>query len=211
MSRSMPDPVLWVATAVWLALVGLGLGILLQYSKTPGKTTAPPALWPADSRVQRSDQMHTLVLAAHPRCPCTRATISELDAIMARAGKRLSVHVLFVVPKGLGDTWAKSDLWRHAQRIPGVHATLDPLGVESRRFGALTSGQSALYGPDGRLVFSGGITGSRGHPGPNAGRSAVLASVESGARTTHRTPVYGCLLDGPASHRCEEATSCRNH
>ena len=38
-----------------------------------------------------------------------------------------------------------------------------------QRFGAETSGQTLLYDRDGRLLFSGGTTGSRGHDGDNAG------------------------------------------
>jgi hypothetical protein len=71
-------------------------------------------------------------------------------------------------------------------------------GRESRRFGAATSGQTLLYAADGRLLFNGGITESRGHSGDNAGRSAILSLVLglTSAPTGQplSTPVYGCPL-----------------
>jgi hypothetical protein len=118
--------------------------------------------------------------------------------------------VLFLQPEGFSEAWARSDLWRQAEAIPGVVPVLDPRGLEALRFGALTSGQTALYGPDGRLVFSGGITGARGHSGANAGRSAVVARVERSVRvsTTTQSPVYGCPLEGPPSMHGKETHAC---
>jgi len=73
----------------------------------------------------------------------------------------------------------------------------DEDGIEARSFGAVTSGQALLYSAQGRLLFSGGITESRGHSGDNAGRSAIESLVMNGSeglRTPASTPVYGCPL-----------------
>jgi hypothetical protein len=191
--------------AAWLVLVALGLGLLINYSVTPGREGNSPRVWPATSRLARSAGHYMLVLAAHPHCPCTRATLSELEVIMTRCQGRLSTRVLFIEPEGFTDGWAKHDLWRMAQVIPGVEPVLDPRGVEARRFGAYTSGQAALYDPEGRLVFSGGITGARGHAGSNAGRTAVVALVESRPPRSARTPVFGCPLQTPATKRFHES------
>jgi hypothetical protein len=45
---------------------------------------------------------------------------------------------------------------------PAQRARADAEGVEMHRFGALTSGQTLVYDAAGRLLFSGGITASRG-------------------------------------------------
>ena len=68
---------------------------------------------------------------------------------------------------------------------------------------ASTSGQTLLFDRDGDLIFSGGITGGRGHSGDNAGRDAIVSLVESGESTLDETPVFGCSLgiSSPASKR----------
>jgi hypothetical protein len=94
----------------------------------------------------------------------------------------------------------RSDLWHAAENIPGVRVVRDD-GTEARRFGARVSGQVLAYSGGGRLAFNGGITGSRGHEGDNAGRSAVEAML--GGRPHAATAfAFGCLLfdgDGNAS------------
>jgi len=119
---------------------------------------------------------------------------------MARAGDRLTADVLFVTPPGASGGWEATDLWRGAAAIPGVTVVDDLDGVEARRFGALTSGQVLLYDAGGQLRFSGGITPARGHAGDNAGRSAIVALVESASSAPVETPVFGCsLLDDSRS------------
>ena len=57
-----------------------------------------------------------------------------------------------------------------------------------------------LYDAGGQLRFSGGITPARGHAGDNAGRSAIVALVESASSAPVETPVFGCsLLDDSRS------------
>ena len=57
----------------------------------------------------------------------------------------------------------------------------DDDGAEARRFGAETSGQTLLYDEHGALLFSGGITGARGHAGDNAGRASLVALLNRGS------------------------------
>ena len=75
-----------------------------------------------------------------------------------------------------------------------MKVVFDPDGVEARRFGAETSGHTLLFGADGRLLFSGGITASRGHAGDNAGESAIVALVNNQTPTRTQTLVFGCSL-----------------
>jgi hypothetical protein len=85
-----------------------------------------------------------------------------------------------------------------AAAIPGVHVISDERGAQARMFGALVSGQTLLYSATGSLLFSGGITGARGHEGDNPGRT-VLTSMLTGQRAdTVHTPVFGCYLHGEA-------------
>lgn len=133
-------------------------------------------------------------MLAHPHCPCTQASVGELAQIMARLQGKVAAYVLFVKPKEAGRDWEDTDLRRSAEAIPGVKVVFDPDGVEARRFGAETSGHTQLFSTDGRLLFSGGITASRGHAGDNAGESAIVALVNNQTPARTQTLVFGCAL-----------------
>ena len=75
-----------------------------------------------------------------------------------------------------------------------VARKVDNDGIEARRFGSSASGQVLLYNPQGKLLFSGGITASRGHSGDNDGRTAIVALLTQGQAAKDETPVFGCQL-----------------
>jgi hypothetical protein len=135
---------------------------------------------------------------AHPRCPCTRASVGELALIMRQCYGKVSAHVLIYEPGSSPGGWEQTDLWRRAGAIPGVHVHKDPAGVAARLFGATTSGAVVVYDASGRLVFHGGVTGSRGHSGDNAGRSSVVALINGELPGRHESFVYGCSIFGEA-------------
>jgi hypothetical protein len=104
---------------------------------------------------------------------------------------------VFVRPAGATEDWTDTESWRAAASIPGVTPMLDDGGEAARAFGSVTSGHVLLYAPDGHLLYSGGITGARGHEGDNEGRQAVLAVIEGFTPQTERHPVFGCGLEDP--------------
>lgn len=190
---------------VWLLMVIAAMVCLAAYTHRPGNVEAAPRMWPADSNIPFAGHRPALILLAHPRCPCTRATIGELELLMARAHERLEAHVLFVRPAGTAESWAETDLWRTASAIPGVTVHRDDGGVEMQRFRTAISGETLLYGSDGQLLFHGGITSSRGHAGDNRGRSAILAVLERKSGAEPATPVFGCPLFTPESQKPHDA------
>lgn len=211
MSSARTRTIYTLIGVVWVAAVGLGLKGLWNYESTPSRPAQPPANWPADTRLARQSGEPTLVLFAHPHCPCTRATVAELAKLMTDCHGKVTATVLLIRPAGLPKGWERTDLWNSAAAIPGVSVVTDDAGVESHRFGALTSGQTLLYGADGRLLFAGGITESRGHQGDNAGRSAITALVLGHQRPAQSasTPVYGCpLFDESCSTTKEGMPAC---
>lgn len=177
---------------VWVSAVGSGLGMLLNYESTPGSVATPPDSWPADSKVSRLADRATLVMAAHPHCPCTKASMAELAQIMADGQGQVSAHVLFLKPRDAGPDWEDSPLRNDAAAIPGVTVMSDVDGAEARRFGAETSGQTLLFAADGRRLFTGGITHARGHAGANSGETAILALINGRPANVTRTQVFGC-------------------
>jgi hypothetical protein len=177
----------------WLGLVVLGLGLMMRYDATPGAPGHPPSIWPAESRVPHCAGHAALVLVVHPHCPCSRATLAELERLLARC-EGLAATVLFALPRGIALAEDGIALWSVAAAIPGVTALRDADGTEARRFGAQTSGLALLYDDRGTLVFSGGITDARGHQGDNAGSDAIRAWFDGRRTTPVSTPVYGCGL-----------------
>jgi len=188
-----------LAVVAWLLATGLGLRRILVYEGSPGPRGATPIEWPADSQLPRAHGVPTLVVMVHPRCPCSRASIGELAILMTHAQGLVKATVVFVKPAGLASEWEKTDVWTSAGIIPGVTLRVDEEGTEARLFGSQTSGQAMLYGPDGKLLFSGGITSARGHAGDNDGRRAILSLLTRNHAETCETPVFGCPLFGPAS------------
>jgi hypothetical protein len=190
----------WVMAAcgvAWLAIVALGQRAMLNYDFEPATSATAPAKWPANSKIPRSAGLPSIVVMAHPRCPCTRATIEELALLMTRLHGQTNAAVVFVRPPGVSEGWVKTDLWRSAVRIPGVTVTSDVDGLEAALFGTQASGQTLLYSVNGDLQFNGGITASRGHSGDNLGRSSIVALVTTGKSITSHTSVYGCSLHNP--------------
>jgi len=194
--------------AAWMAALALGARVLFKYETTPGRIGLVSASWPADSIVPRPTDKPTLVMLAHPRCPCSRASVGELAQIMAHVAGKVNAYVLYVKPPGAGVDWDDTDLRRSAADIPGVTALTDENGTEAARFGAETSGHTLVFDRNGALVFSGGITASRGHAGGNAGESAVLAALKQERVLRSQTPVFGCALMKRNSQ--EEEKPCSN-
>lgn len=195
-SQKKSQLILIASVFLWLCAVGVGLCMLWDYESSPGITATAPARWPANSQIQRASDRATLVMFAHPRCPCTRASIGELARLMTRCQGRVSAIVLFFRPEGFPLDWEKTDLWNSAELIPGVSVMRDEGGFQARSFNAATSGQVTLYDPAGQLVFSGGITISRGHSGDNNGVDQIVSLIVTGEADQKETMVFGCpILD----------------
>jgi hypothetical protein len=177
-----------------LTAVAAGFGYMWSYQSQPGVSASATATWPEDCAIARRGNLPTLLVFAHPQCPCTRATIGELDRVAARCVGRLQIVVAFLALPELGDPWTHGNLWNSAAAIPGVEVLADREGAIARRFHAETSGQTLLFDAAGRLVFEGGITGSRGHAGDNAGEDAVVAFIHGATPACAATPVFGCRL-----------------
>ena len=180
--------------AFWLASAVGGLYITWAYENGPGVSANAGPKWPGNSSLSRASDRPTLVFLAHPQCTCTGASLGELAEALARAKQLPKTYVVFLKPSAMPDGWEKTDLWHAAQSLPNATIVRDEDGREAEKFGSVTSGQTLLYDANGSLVFSGGITGSRGHAGDNAGRSALVDLLNHAAPATTATKVFGCSL-----------------
>ena len=136
--------------AVWLSVVFSGLWVVWAYENRPGTEANPPQAWPAHSSLVPASDRPTLVFLAHPQCTCTRASIGELAEVLARTPNHPKTYVLFLRPSVVDADWEKTGLWRSAMALPDVTVLRDHDGVEARRFGVETSGQTLLYDAGGR-------------------------------------------------------------
>jgi hypothetical protein len=193
--RTGKRSMVWVcAVAGWLAATGIAFGAMSAYASRPGSSAVAPTAWPTESRLARTNGRATLVMIAHTKCPCTRASFRELERLMARAGTRAEAFVVFVGPRESTSS-GLLDLRDSARAIPGVRVVEDER--EAHLFGALTSGQVVLFDARSAQVFRGGITVARGHEGASAGGDIVrrfLTAAPAASATTQATEVFGCRL-----------------
>lgn len=179
---------------IWVIVIGAGMRTLMSYESAPGTVGVVRPSWPKASKISPPNERAVLVMLAHPRCPCTDASMEELAKIMAHLQGKVRAYVLFLKPKGSSAAWEDTALRRSAAKISGVTVLSDVDGVEARNFGAETSGHTLLYDRNGSLLFSGGITQSRGHSGDNSGESAIISLVNNQRASRAKTFVFGCSL-----------------
>jgi hypothetical protein len=178
---------------IWGLAIAGGVFMLITYSARPGDEAQSPANLPAELLTFRQRTLPTLLVFAHPQCPCTRATMAELARLIAHNHGRVNVQVLFYRPWDKPREWVEADLWQQAARLPTVQV-LGISEIDLHRFGVTTSGQTLLYDAAGKLVFSGGITRARGHEGDSAGRTAITEFLHHQKLPLTQTPVFGCSI-----------------
>ncbi len=178
----------------WVLAIGAGMLLMHAYAAYPGDPGEPSTRWPVGTRLGHDGDRSTLLIFLHPKCPCSRASVTELAAILAQADGRVAAQAVLFRPLGVRDPWFPSDLLAELAEIADLEIAPDPGGEEARRFGVATSGHVLLYDTRGDLAFSGGITPGRGERPDAAGRSAMLARLLAGAGRCPDGPVFGCPL-----------------
>lgn len=191
--------------SLWGICVILGLAVLAKHRNTPGEPIRPAGESSVEQAVARlspaelrpflaQDSAFTLIVLAHPRCPCTQATLHELQRLIPRLDGKVALHAYFAIPAGKTDDFAEGANLRLAQSLPGMKITLIPAAEIVGKLGGGTSGQVIVFDHGGRLKFQGGITAGRGHEGDNPGEESIRALVATGSTRLASTPVYGCSL-----------------
>jgi hypothetical protein len=203
MIRSGRETASVVLVTAWLGVAVGGFAVWENYDAAPGDNPRAADSTGGPAGTGRWE----LVMFAHPRCPCTRASLDELGEVLA-SNPAVRVRVLFVRPAGAGDGWERGDSWSAAAGLPGAEVACDRDGAEARRVGATTSGHVELTDPAGRVVFRGGVTKARGRAGASAGRRAVLAHLRGDQTADREAPVFGCPLFAPNDTCLEGCGSC---
>ncbi len=181
--------------AGWAALVATGQWMLLTHTTTAGDPGHPLVHLPPTlaARLDWPGTRPLLVVCAHPMCPCLPATLTELQRAL-RHGPAVDVRVLVHTPTAPPPAW-------HTRTLPGVRAQLpagseraDVDGALARAIGVATSGHVLLYGTDGMLQFTGGVTAGRGHQGDSSAGRALVQALQTQGKSSVSTAVFGCPL-----------------
>jgi hypothetical protein len=189
---------------LWATAIFAGARILLTYENTPGQQGSASSAWPSKSQIKRMSGEFSLVMLLHPDCPCSQASITELGRLMAQLHGRLAADVVFVSPGIRKEDVQTAGLWKRVAAIPDAAVFNDKLGRETALFGGAISGEAMLYNPQGKLMFHGGITASRGHEGDNPGSDSILALVRGETHIAAHTPTFGCSLHDPDGQALKE-------
>lgn len=181
---------------IWLGLIVFGYRILLNYEfRTNPTDNESIKKFPKASKLKLDPHQETLLMFAHPHCPCSKASLEELNKLLAGSPhNKLKVIIVFVKPKKFDETWVKADLWQRAITMPNVSTYIDEENHEAKLFKANTSGEIFLFRPNGGLVFHGGITASRGHEGDSKGRSSITKYLKTKKISVKESPAFGCVL-----------------
>lgn len=178
---------------LWAVAILAGMMGLQLYASTQGESGSVPTLQqfsylPIDS--ERSN----LLIFIHPQCPCTRASLRELERLIVQSENRLAVLSVVYTPSNPPEGWNDNSIRQQLQSIPGIRVVEDVDGELSRRFGAYTSGWTILYGRTGQPLYWGGITPQRGHEGDNPGSQAILRYLDDPHLPATQGPIFGCPI-----------------
>ena len=195
----------------WCLALAMGWSMMLAYGyrREAAADVAPPSHWPANSQLPHSQGRDCLVLFVHPKCPCSQATVAELEQLLAafharRPDSTLELCVVATIPRTAEDSWAQTRLIQRSLRLADAKLFLDRGGVEADRFGAQISGTVLLFDAAGRQRYAGGVTASRGQEGENAGSAALARLLAGEAPSTNPTlPAFGCRLVLEACSECK--------
>jgi hypothetical protein len=182
------------AALLWVAAAAGGPLFMFVYESQAAPAPEIASLWPDRTGLARNPNGFSLVMAIHPKCSCTRASVSELNKLMLAWGGQVRAIALVTKPFEFPDLWSETDVTARLRAIPNVEVVRDLGGADASAFGAQSSGQTLLYDAAGRLVFAGGITAFRGHEGPSVGGEALKQLVAGNAAPRARTHVFGCSL-----------------
>lgn len=183
---------LWIAVVIWAVCAAASFAYLTSYSQGPGLANSPLPI--AESSSNETATGWKLFMAVHPQCPCTLASVGELQRLMAGREQDIDCTVLVYRPQERSAEWSETKLVQRARTTPGVTVGDDVDGRRAMELGIATSGGVVLYDSLGEPRYYGGITSARGHEGHNAGAASIVRVVTNRTEEAEPCPVYGCPL-----------------
>lgn len=168
--------------------------MLAAYSNAPGVSETQLLQWPEKTSLTPAENSQTLLMFLHPHCPCSRSSLRQLEHVLSRVTKTVSIEFIFYRPAHEAADWVRSDLWDKAKQFEPDVMFADSDGEEARHFNVTTSGHVCIFDQAGRCVFGGGITAGRGHEGDCAGSVAAILILNGKTPQIRHCPTYGCQI-----------------
>jgi hypothetical protein len=194
-----------VYSALWVVTAVTGVCLHAGVDAAPAHASTGPRTRPRIAELNAPDGAPLIIMALHPRCPCSPASIDELRALRARCDAATHVAVLICTPADSASDAATSTEWdeafdRMSARFDRETVIRDRSGTIAASLGLHASGATLMYDAGGHLTFSGGLTLARGMAGANP---TAVNAVQSLSASTDvclpdaSSPVYGCTLISP--------------
>ena len=183
-----------VLAVLWLLASLAGMLTLRRYSQTPAPMGRAVRSWPISSKLLPESNRPTFVIFLHPHCPCSKASFAVMQELVEKSAGQVKFYAVFVRPTNVASQWEQSDLYKRSVAFNKIATVVDDGGIEAKAFGALTSGQTYVYGPAGHLNFAGGITSGRGMLEIGPERKLIEQALAVNLMASTKTPVYGCSL-----------------
>lgn len=193
-----------IIALVWAAAVAVGVCLHAGAESSPSDGGGGPHVLPPIAALKTPPGVPLIAMALHPRCPCSPASVDELEALAGRSFQPVTVVVLVSTPAQDSEEWDEA-FDRISGKLSSMRVIKDRAGAIAASLGMHASGATLIYDSAGRLVFSGGLTLARGMAGANP--AAIEAMKRAGCSEaalpvdTH-SPVFGCRLIEPG-HREE--------
>lgn len=182
-------------SAFFLLLSLSGVAALSSYSSKPGLDSEAEVKWPQESKLSTKKEFR-LVMFIHPGCPCSKASLEELSKVQ---GPNIETTIVILEDPMFKDMLQNNPLVKKAKSLKHANVVVDHMGHEAKLFGAKTSGATFLY-QNSNLVFSGGVTVSRGHVGDSEGLRIIKDKLANKSSSSWLSRVYGCgLFNGKKS------------
>ncbi|TAE25034.1 MAG: hypothetical protein EAZ92_12815 [Candidatus Kapaibacterium sp.] len=202
-------------TILWAVCVCAGIGFFAWYDVRSTSQSAAPDELPATTQFVLPTEIPSVAMFLHPRCACSHASLAEFAKLAREFGNQATFRIIFFKPASVELSWIEHDnLFAKAHTLAStlnnVHVSIDEGGKESERFHAEISGFIVAYNAAGKLLYNGGITGSRGHEGNNAGEAVLRKILHDIVRTSAMprssefqyssviqsaiAPTFGCTL-----------------
>ncbi len=198
----------FVAGTVWLSCITFGFWLLLSHNTDDG---SPDLSENSTGTNLVRDVVHKVlpehlgeilpppgklhvVMALHPKCPCTKTSLEVLGRLLAIDSDSTYCSFLVSLPSDQSVSWIDTPITKLAMSLPNASLAVDVEAKRAHQLGLMNSGSVILVQSDGSVTFRGGITSGRtcSDESPGSVNAASLIRREIIAAIT--TPTFGFPL-----------------
>jgi hypothetical protein len=140
-----------------------------------------------------SSGQRVLFFFIHPKCSCTLASIDEFKDLLKDEYKDIKIVAIVSTRSSVDNEFMYSESTNLIKELNQVEIFYDIGAIETQKLGIKTSGHLLFYDSLGNLLYSGGITVSRGHRGESVGKMELSRRMKSSNNyQKYMADAYGC-------------------